>query len=222
MYLYETHLHTMQASACAVVSGRYQAMAYKDKGYDGIIVTDHFFRGNSCVPRDLPWEQRVKLFTKGYEEAYETGLKIGLKVFFGWEESYDGQDFLIYGLDKEWLLLHPEVEQWTIKQQYEEVDKAGGMVIQAHPFRNRPYIKKIRLFPKQVHGVEVFNASNRDTENQNAYKYAKEYNLKMTAGGDSHYEDVSNSGVRTKNPICSINDYINLIKNGGEYELICN
>lgn len=220
MYKYETHLHTSQASACASVPGKYQAMAYKEAGYAGIIITDHFFRGNTCIPRALPWREKINLFCRGYEEAKETGDKIGLQVFFGWEETYDGQDFLIYGLDKKWLLKHPEAEHWTIQQQFNAVTQNGGMVIQAHPFRDRPYIPKIRLFPNAVHGVEAFNASNYESENQRAYMYAKEYNLPITGGSDSHNHDIICSGIRTETKLNSIQDYISLIKNQKDFQII--
>lgn len=220
MYKYETHLHTSQASACATVSGSYQAHAYKEAGYTGIMITDHFFRGNTCISPKLSWEERVNAFCSGYEDAKKTGDKIGLQVFFGWEETYEGQDFLIYGLDKEWLLNHPEVQHWTIQQQFEEVDKYGGLVIQAHPFRDRPYIPKIRLFPNHVHGVEVINASNHDEENQQAFMYARKYNLPMTAGADSHNHNIIRSGINVDNKFESVNDYIDLIQDRKHFEII--
>ena len=65
LYRYETHMHTSEASACAVSTGAQMADAHKAAGYTGIIVTDHFFNGNSAVPRDLPWEERIDLFCKG-------------------------------------------------------------------------------------------------------------------------------------------------------------
>ena len=43
MYKYDTHIHTNLASACATASGKQQAIAYKNAGYTGIIITDHFF-----------------------------------------------------------------------------------------------------------------------------------------------------------------------------------
>ena len=46
-YLYETHMHTSEASACAGSTGAQMARAYKEAGYTGIIVTDHFFYGNT-------------------------------------------------------------------------------------------------------------------------------------------------------------------------------
>ena len=61
-YLYEVHLHTTAASACAKSAGSEYISFYKNLGYDGIIVTDHFFNGNCCVPKNLPWEERVDIF----------------------------------------------------------------------------------------------------------------------------------------------------------------
>ena len=49
MFRYETHLHTAEGSGCASASGAEQARRYKALGYDGIIVTDHFFNGNCAV-----------------------------------------------------------------------------------------------------------------------------------------------------------------------------
>lgn len=220
MYRYETHLHTRYGSACATATGREQAINYKNAGYTGIMITDHFFRGNTCISHRLSWEERIDMFCRGYEEAKMVGDKIGLQVFFGWEETFEGQDFLVYGLDKKWLLNHPEVEHWTIKEQFETVSAHGGLVIHAHPFRDRPYIPKIRLFPNSVHGVEIYNACNYYIENEKAYMYAKKYNLPITAGADSHHPDIICSGIEVKERFNSINDYISLIKENKEKRLI--
>jgi hypothetical protein len=54
-YLYETHLHTAQVSGCASVPGQDYIKYYKDAGYTGIFVTDHFNGGECVVDRNLPW-----------------------------------------------------------------------------------------------------------------------------------------------------------------------
>ncbi len=144
-YLYETHMHTCLASACGVSTGKEHARYYKERGYTGIIITDHFFGGNTAVDRSLPWEQRIDVFWRGYEDALEEGLKIGLDVFFGLEQNYSGDEFLIYGLTKDYMKAHPELEHWTRREQLECVHAQGGAVIQAHPFRIRGYMDKIRL-----------------------------------------------------------------------------
>ena len=136
-FLYDTHIHTSQASKCGGSTGAEHARAYKELGFQGIIITDHFFGGNTAVPRDLPWKERVDIFCSGYEDALIEGQKIGLDVFFGWEQNFMHDEYLIYGLDKRWLLDHPEMEHWTRAQQLSEVHKYGGCVVQAHPFRDR-------------------------------------------------------------------------------------
>jgi histidinol phosphatase-like PHP family hydrolase len=64
-YLYETHLHTVQSSACGQSEGRSYIRGYKDLGFTGIIVTDHFYNGNSAVNRQLPWREWVNRFCRG-------------------------------------------------------------------------------------------------------------------------------------------------------------
>ena len=81
----------------------------KPFGYDGIIVTDHFFNGNCAVTNFDSWEDRVNKFCKGYENAKEVGDEIGLKVFFGLEYSYFGADLLTYGIDKDFLLANDNI-----------------------------------------------------------------------------------------------------------------
>ena len=85
MYKYETHLHTKEGSACAGSTGAQMALEHKRQGYDGIFITDHFFNGNTAVPKNLPWKERVNLFVAGYESAKQQGDQIGLDVFFGFE-----------------------------------------------------------------------------------------------------------------------------------------
>ena len=84
MYRYETHLHTCQSSRCGRSTGAEHARYYKELGYTGIIVTDHFFGGNTAASRKGPWERRVREFCAGYHDAREEGERIGLDVFFAW------------------------------------------------------------------------------------------------------------------------------------------
>jgi hypothetical protein len=218
-YLYETHLHTNRASRCAYSSGKEYISGYKEKGYSGIIVTDHFYNGNCSIPRSLPWKEWVNRFFQGYEEAREEGERQGLDVFFGWEETFDScDDYLVYGLDKDWLMDHPEARTWTRGEQYRAVKEAGGCVVQAHPFRQRYYIAKVVLSTGCVDAVEAANGGNSDSSfDALAFRYAKKLNKPMTAGTDIH--DVSNIyfgdifGVYFNRKLDSIKDYVNAICN---------
>jgi len=225
-YLYETHLHTKQGSACGNNTGREMVLAHKEAGYSGIIVTDHFFYGNTAVDRSLPWEEWVHQYCAGYRDAKKAGDEIGFDVFFGWESGYDGTEFLIFGLDEEWLVNHPQIKDATVQEQYKLVHEAGGVVFHAHPFRERFYISEVRLFPEYVDGVEAFNASNEwvdgvDKFNISAAEYAKKYNFPTTSGSDIHCDIPLMSGVAFDRRLTSIQDFIELVMKG-ECELVNN
>ena len=222
-YLYETHMHTAEASKCSDTPGREYIARYRDFGYDGIIITDHFFHGNCAVDRELPWPEFVNRFCLGYEHAREEGEKRGFPVFFGWEENFHGDEFLIYGLDKQFMLDHPEMLTWTQAEQYRTVRAAGGCVVQAHPFRARAYIHTIYLWPYCCDGAEVVNTSNEDAWNTLALRYAESLGLPVTAGSDNHHADrmaVENlGGVLFDEPLTSGRDFARRILARGEWSL---
>ncbi len=219
-YAYETHLHTNQASACGHNTGAEMARACKKAGYTGIIVTDHFFYGNTCVDRSLPWSDWVEGFCKGYEDAKKEGDKIGLQVFFGWESCYKGTEFLINGLSKEWLLSHPEVKDCTIAEQLELVHAAGGMVVHCHPYREEPYIPETRLFPDLIDAVETVNAThsciiskshNVPEWDDKAKAYAAEHDKPETAGSDIHSVNLIYGGMAFTRKLTDSKDYCKAI-----------
>ena len=217
-YLYETHLHTCQSSACGISMGRDYIQRYLDQGYAGIMVTDHFFRGNCAVDRSLPWERWVERFCRGYKDALEEGTRRGLDVFFGWEETFDGDDYLVYGLDREWLLEHPEIRYWTRKEQFDEVRRNGGCVVQAHPFRQHYYISCVHLSAGCVDAVEAANSGNSEQSyDALAYMYARKLGLPVTAGSDIHRaQDIRTDtifGVYLDKKMETIGDYVSAIRN---------
>ncbi len=184
-YVYETHLHTIEASACSCTPGEDYISYMKQLGYSGIIVTDHFFNGNSCIPRNLSWQERVSMYVRGYENALR---KAGddFTVLFGVEFNFEGDEFLIYGVDKEWLLERPQIMEMGRHEVYRQVHESGGIMIQAHPFRERGYLSAIHITPGACDGVEVYNASNPDWQNALAYMYAADRGFLMSAGSDIH------------------------------------
>ncbi len=213
MYKYETHVHTSEGSACANASGAAQARFYKSRGYTGIIITDHFFNGNTSIPRELPWVEKVNRFCLGYENAKKCGEEIGLDVFFGWEYSYKGSDFLTYGLDKQWLIENPIVMDMDLNSYCDFIRDQGGIIIHAHPFREASYISMIRLIPRKCDGVEIVNSNRTELENRMAAIYAENYNLLPFAGSDNHTaaQDKLN-GVALESRISNSQEFVQLVK----------
>ncbi|MBR6337193.1 MAG: histidinol-phosphatase [Ruminococcus sp.] len=218
MYKYETHLHTCETSACATASGKAQAQRYKELGYDGIIVTDHFFNGN-CLPEIhscTDWKRKVDMFCTGFERAKAEGDRIGLKVFFGFEYCYEGADVLVYGLDKQWLYDHPEIMEMSFFDFAELAHNDGAVLVHAHPFRQAGYLREIRLMPDYVDAVEVYNCGNfEDIYNDRAYWYALQYGFNMTGGTDNHHLTVTKlSGITSEKPLDTIDDVKTAILSG--------
>ena len=217
-YRYETHMHTYPVSKCGHATVRESLEYYKNAGYDGVFVTNHFIDGNINYDRHAPYEELINFYCTDYEEALKIGEEIGLKVFFRVESTYSGTDFLIYGLDKEWFLAHPEIHEMR-KQKPEQLAyfrEAGALVIHAHPFREADYIPYIRLMPRYVDGVEIINANRTEFENRMAKHYAESYGLLVSAGTDNHQGPRQRrfAGVETETPICSVADFIERIRSG--------
>ncbi len=209
LFKYETHTHTSEVSMCADMTGVEVVQYYKDLGFRGVCITDHFLNGNTTVPHKLPWKERIDLFCEGYENAFEEGKRIGIDVFFGWEYSFRGTDFLTYGLDKEWLLRHPNLLEMSVNEYCDFVHEDGGFIVHAHPFREEGYIDMIRLLPRKVDAVEVFNACRVDVQNKYADEYADNYSLLKWAGSDYHGRQLKRlCGMQTSRQLESIGQLI--------------
>lgn len=206
MYKYETHLHTFPVSRCAKASVRENLEYYKKLGYDGVFITNHFLDGNINIDKAKPYEEKLDFYFSDYEEALELGKELGIRVFLGVEISEQGTDFLVYGLDKQWFLDHPEIMELDRSAELQLMMDSGALVIQAHPFRGR---FPIRLFPKWSHGVEVFNSHDL-ASSELAQQYCRHYGLLPFAGSDNHSASRQTllSGIRCQEPITSVEDFI--------------
>lgn len=215
-FLYETHLHTAEGSKCSHEPAVHYIAKFLDAGFTGIFVTDHF-TGYCPVPDPaLPWREWVDAYCLGYEHAAEEGCKRGLQVFFGWEQTCQSDEYLVYGLDKQWLYEHPECRTWTRREMYDTVSAYGGCVVHAHPFRERGYIDYVRLYPECCHAIEIANKGNEPYMDVLAARYAKALHLPMTAGSDIHGigSDFAPYGVETEVKLQSAKHYAQLIRSG--------
>ncbi len=215
MYKYEMHVHTFPVSACAHADIRETLEYYKKLEYDGVFITNHFLDGNIGIDYNESYENKINFYFSDYEQGVAVGKEIGIKVFLGIEISYKGTDFLVYGLNKEWFLNHPEVMNLKMSDKLSLMRENGAWIAQAHPYREAHYIDHIRLFPRDVDGVEVVNASRTTFENKMAKAYAKSYSLLEIAGSDNHFgeKQTSLAGMQSETLLNSVDDFINGMKN---------
>ena len=216
MYRYETHCHTTPASKCAKASPEETLRFYKSLGYDGVFITNHFLDGNTGVDRSLPYARQIELYFADYEQAASLSAEVGIKVFPGVELTYGGTDFLIYGLDKQWYLDHPEIMDMPKSRELPYLAQAGAFVAQAHPFREDYYIDHIRLYSKEVEAIEVINANRKERENRLAECYAELFGFLKIAGSDNHvaFAQKHLAGMESETPLSSVEDFIRRVRAG--------
>ena len=216
MYLYETHLHTAPVSKCAKKSVRENLEFYKQMGYAGVFITNHFIDGNVNISSSYPDDVRLKFYFSDYEEGVRIGKEIGIDVFFGIEMTYKGSDFLVYGLPPQWYVEHPEIKDMKKSDQLRYQMEHGGLIIHAHPFREARAIDHIRLFPRCVQGVEIYNACRTDFENEMARQYAENYGLVPFAGSDNHDAGAAPKlgGMQSNVPITDESDFVRRMLDG--------
>lgn len=212
-YYYETHMHTYPVSKCAVAGVRESLEFYKKAGYAGVFITNHFLDGNINVDRALPYRERLDFYFSDYYEGVRIGRELGINVYLGVEMSDMGTDFLVYGLSPQWYTEHPELEGMDRVEQLKLLAGAGALIIHAHPFRNYDCIK---LFPRFVHGAEIYNANRTEFENESARLYAERYGLIAFAGTDNHRgkDQTKFGGIKFNSPIASERDFCSAVLDG--------
>ncbi len=214
MYRYEMHCHTSPVSACAKSTVRDTVEFYKNKGYDGVFITNHFLNTYTPLSPDASYEEKINFYFSDYEDALVIGKELGIKIFCGIETTYRGTDFLVYGLDKEWFLKNPQIMDMNIKDKLAFMRENGAFVAQAHPYREAYYIDHIRLYPRSVDAVEIINANRTALENEMARIYAEQYGLKALAGSDNHLgsKQLHFAGIQSETPIHSVAELIEGMK----------
>lgn len=199
-YKYETHVHSSQCSKCAISSSQEMVRALHAAGYAGMVLTDHFIFGNTCVYSFLPWEERMQCYYQSYLDAKKEAEWLDFDVIFGIEHAYgDGKEVLIYGVELDFLLANPDIPEITLDELVRRVHEQGGVVIQAHPYRSRSYVN-MAVGPRIdiVDGIEMYNCGNEREDDRNAYLLSKRFDGIITCGGDIHCaesEDVGKAGI---------------------------
>lgn len=201
LYKYETHMHSSECSKCAKSSAADMVRAFHEAGYAGAVLTNHFIWGNTSVPQELPWEERMQLYYDAWLSAKPVAEELDFDLLFGIEHLYSHwREILIYGLPVEFWKENKDVPEIGVEELGERIHAAGGFISHAHPYRMRP-----RYMPEfhdpiltMCDAVEVFNFSEPDESNQRALALADENGLLKTSGADAHSvfaEGIGQSGM---------------------------
>ena len=217
-YKYELHSHTAEVSGCAEVSAADSYRLHSAAGYDGIVVTDHFYTDALTDRYSRDWAERSYGFMTGYRRMKEVAGG-GFSVLFGLEFRFHGSpnDYLVFGITPELFSAVPDIDLYDRKQLREFADENGLLIVQAHPFRGSCTPDE----PWFLDGVEVYNGHPWHAEhNDRALAFAEEHGLIQTSGSDFHHPGMlGRGGIKTDRPLRSVRDLVEVLKSG-EYELI--
>lgn len=223
MYKYELHAHTHECDRDARLSGGELVRAYKDAGYDGIVITDHYIERfyTRWFPEEvagLTHRQQVHRWLKGFRAAREEGQKLGFTVLPGAEVRFDHypNDYLLYGLHEEFFYTVPRLNELGHVKALLQLLPEEVCVVQAHPFRDDMAVAD----PRGLFGLEVYNGGTEQFRNQLAKVYAQHYGLAQTSGSDIHsMARLAKGGIMTDIRIKTPEDLIFVLRSG-EYSLI--
>lgn len=217
-YKYELHCHTKEVSRCGKISVEELINKYRNAGYAGIVLTDHYSPMTFNPDEHFNKRKAISHYLKAYNIAKKYSDE-NFTVLLGMELRFYGtlNDYLIYGVNEKLLYRLPFLLPLNIKKASKLLHKAGCLLIQAHPFRRS--IK--RADPVYVDGVEVFNGKNSAAINEKAVKWAEQEKFPIrTSGSDCHDDsNLALGGIITEEPIKNNDDLIRILKSG-KYKLI--
>lgn len=214
MYKFDTHVHTAETSPCAKMSAAETVRLYKEAGFSGVCITDHYSKGLLESFSKTNWKEAVDRYLQGYRSAKEYGDRLGMDVLLGAEVLIDGtrNDYLLFGLSEEILYHYPRLYSYKPEELKKFAESHNLLLFQAHPYRS--YVTAEN--PLYLDGVEVFNGNPRhDSHNDLALKFAEDNKLLMSGGSDCHQiEDVGRSGIMTDIRINDEKTLVEVLKSG--------
>ncbi|GMQ62660.1 PHP domain-containing protein [Vallitalea maricola] len=213
MYKYDLHVHTKETSPCSHVAAADMIEVYRDNGYSGVVITDHYRPVFFNTSEFATWEEKVEDFLRGYRNAKYQGDKYDMDVLLGIELAFNNtktNDFLIYGITEEILMKSKDLLNMGFEGLSKFCRENNLLFYQAHPLRGYCHLEDIAL----LDGVEVHNGNSRhDSHNDEIEVIASKNDLYMISGSDFHeYGDENNGGILTSNRIKTNNNLIKVLK----------
>ena len=173
--LIDLHIHTAPLSVCSYIDPHELVQEARRLKLDGICLTEH----------QIVWNPR---------EVDNLAREGDIKIFRGNEYTTNQGDVLVFGF-------YEDIKELMLIQELrEEVKKAGGFMIAAHPFRGFKTfgIGQLQMTVDQackrkvfeyVDAIEIGNGKLTEDENDMARKVAKKLGLPGTGGSDAHRID---------------------------------
>lgn len=212
MYKYEIHCHTAETSVCATAKAADLIRIYRDHGYDGVVITDHFSPMTFPPNKVFCPQKHTDFYFRGYQAAKKAAAGTDFLVLPGCEIRFYAtvNDYLLFGDVENFLKNNGNLLKAYPKKLSALCREQGMLLIQAHPFREWMY----RCNPAYLDGVEIMNGKDSAEERQKAIAWANENNLSIqTGGGDFHHSKKARmGGILTDRRIETTKDLVNVLR----------
>ena len=207
----ELHCHTAEVSPCGCFKASEVVETYVEARFSTLVITDHF-RYYVLDDAGTTWRKRVDHYLAGYRKA-QACANGRIHVLLGIELQFvgDHNDYLVYGIDENFLYENPEIHRMTLKS-FRAILPSSAMIVQAHAFRSGMSVTD----PALLDGMEVYNGGTADLNNEFAKIWAERFGLLQTSGSDYHGGPVSriNCGIVTDEPITNSDQLVNILRAG--------
>ena len=183
--LIDLHAHSSGISYCCRATSEEIIKVAKENGIDGIVLTNHYQKSYVKDGNALAFARK---YTDESREAKRIGKELGVTVIYGIEVTmsrHDDSHLLIYGLDEAFTEEFPELYDMTQEELYTLVKARGGLLSQAHPFRNRYY----PLDPRFLDGYELSSHPlYRTSRYDDVMSLVIKHGSLLTTGADYHHD----------------------------------
>ncbi|MFR5713288.1 MAG: PHP domain-containing protein [Clostridium sp.] len=187
----DLHMHERTFSKDSLLTLKEIVEIAKEKGLDGVCITDHDDIG-----------------IKEYAEQYSR--ETGFPIFVGYEFYSLQGDILAFGAPK------VPSERISAQEFVDYVKSFGGVCIAAHPFRNNNRgLEENLATVKGLDGIEALNGSTLPDACSKAFSYAKQLGIQCTGASDCHVP--SKVGVYATwlpETVSTLDDFISVFKKG--------
>ena len=172
----DIHCHTRYGSSCSYMSPEEMLRQAVQVGLDGLCITEH----------DIPWDR---------DAIKKLSDRFGILVVGGIEVSTEYGEVLVFGIH------NPVFDVKDIHELRRRVDRSGGIMVAAHPFRGaHGFVKwdpvkgliikleealQLPIF-EVVDAVEVFNGMAPEWELDLCSTVCDSLKIRGTAGSDAH------------------------------------
>ncbi len=188
MMLIDPHTHSSGISTCCRISGEQAVDAAMDTGLDGFVLTNHYVEYYVGGERFPTHEAFAQTYVEEFRRIKEYGDRKGFRVWFGLEVTaawHNSVHLLVYGVEEDFILQHPRICQYPLEKLYETVHSAGGILVQAHPYRLERLLQDLRY----LDGVEASchpHLRYGGSYSSEMEAIARENGKILTCGGDFH------------------------------------